>query len=319
MLFRSDLDGELERFSEMAPESDASVVVIGGCDDARTYRRMRWMGVSEYIATPVDQEEISGILAELAREKLANGRVIDANRHVCVYGVRGGAGASSIAATLATAMAEDHRARTLLLDLDIRHGTQYLLFGFDPAEGLIDMFETPARIDPLIMNRAMERVSQNLSVLSSHSGEPDGAIHADSPRTLVTNGQRGFEYVITDVPARNDECRDMILTAGTLFLVTDATIPGLRDTLTTLGYLERHNYPHTPIIVINRLGQHKGDGLSEADFKKRTGQRVLSVPFDPRVAARMITANQSLPRQRGGMGRRINPLVAALPTAGKRK
>ena len=235
----ADLDGELERFSEMAPESDASVVVIGGCDDARTYRRMRWMGVSEYIATPVDQEEISGILAELAREKLANGRVIDANRHVCVYGVRGGAGASSIAATLATAMAEDHRARTLLLDLDIRHGTQYLLFGFDPAEGLIDMFETPARIDPLIMNRAMERVSQNLSVLSSHSGEPDGAIHADSPRTLVTNGQRGFEYVITDVPARNDECRDMILTAGTLFLVTDATIPGLRDTLTTLGYLDR--------------------------------------------------------------------------------
>ena len=86
-----------------------------------------------------------------------------------VIGVRGGAGATTVATSLAWLMGEKLRRSTALLDLDVHFGTGALSLDLEPGRGLTDAIENPSRIDGLFIERAMVKASEKLAVLSAEA------------------------------------------------------------------------------------------------------------------------------------------------------
>ncbi|MBK1668194.1 hypothetical protein CKO28_09105 [Rhodovibrio sodomensis] len=314
----TDIEAALADLVAAAPEGDTNVIAVGCQERLDIYRRLRRMGVSEYAVSPIDPTEFRGLLNDIRGDRLSQGRAINPDRLIVTHAVRGGAGASSIAACLAEGVTRDHGKRALLLDLDIEGGSHYLTFGVEPAEGFLGMLETPKRIDALYLDRAMRRPSLRLSLLSTvcEVGPPE--VDPASIDAIILQAQRAFDYVLVDLPCRALLGRELLAKAGHIVLVAPPTVLGLRDTLHTLNYIQANGGAGNVLVVVAKTGEYRNP-VSENEFQQRTGCATLSIAFDPRAAEKTQVQTQTLLDAQGPIARQIEQLLARMPSAPQKK
>jgi secretion/DNA translocation related CpaE-like protein len=133
---------------------------------------------------------------------------------VAVVGGCGGAGASILAAALATIAARRGR-RVLLIDGDPLGGGLDLVVGLERAEGLRwpDLAGTMGRVSALSLRSALPSVNE-LALMSWDRGQ-ELTIRADIMREVIAAGQRGNDLVVVDMPRRLDPATQEALTAAT--------------------------------------------------------------------------------------------------------
>ena len=147
-----------------------------------------------------------------------------ASATVAVVGGCGGAGASILAAALATVAARRGR-RALLIDGDPLGGGLDLVIGLERAEGLRwpDLAGTVGRVSAPSLRSALPAVKE-LAVMSWDRSQ-QLTIRPDIMREVIAAAQRGNDVVVIDLPRRLDPATEEALTvATTTILVVPAEV-----------------------------------------------------------------------------------------------
>ena len=265
---------------------DTRLIGIGTINDINLYREMVGAGITDYLVKPVTEKALAAALAR-AEEPLhaptgpevANPEQV---RRVAVIGSRGGVGASSLAVNLAWILSHEKKKKTAIVDLDLEFGTVALLLDLEPTTGLREALESPARIDSLFVESATARLTENLSVMATEETlSTDVHFKPEAIDLLFDTLGRTHDYIVVDLPRSALALRQRIFeTATDILLVTELTLPGLRDSMRILSSIEEVAAGKPVTVVANRAGSPQ-QAMSPKDFQKALGHKVeFLIPQD---------------------------------------
>lgn len=280
-------------------EPGTVVIAVGQVNDVRLYRDLLASGIHDYLLKPLSPGQVRDALinaqAVFAAPKAHDPAAAKKHISVAVIGTRGGAGASTIATSLAWIYSADDKLPTALLDLDIHFGTGALALDLEPGRGLTDAIENPGRIDGLFIERAMIRANDHLAILSAEApvNSPlmtDGAAFIQ----LQEEFRQAFEMTVIDLP------RNMLINfphllndVNVVLLVTEMTLAGARDAIRLLSWL-KSNVGHVQAIVVANKVQPGNGEISKADFEASIERKIgFSIPFDAKAAANAAKLGQT--------------------------
>jgi pilus assembly protein CpaE len=309
----TDVEGALDRLAASAPDGDTSVILVGDENDVSFYRRLRALGVADYLTKPLNLSELGDIVAEILRDRRSKGNDIDPTKTIAFIGARGGVGTSLMASTAASLLSERFRQKTLLIDGDLSYGAQHVYSDEDPSPGLVEMLDSPLRIDALFLDRAIIPVSKNMSLLSANAAHDLPAITVDAVRTLIQQAQQGMDWVLLDLPCRGPIPLDILFSVGHVFIVTTPNLLGLRDGLHLAALMDGKGYNGSVSFILNKVGESRVGAVPAAEFSRRSNRPVVELPFDPRSASLVLMESKALTAQRGPLPNALSRLVDALP------
>lgn len=265
-----------------ACEPGVEVIVIGAQNDIGLFRDLMQIGVSDYLAKPVTRELLRRSI-ETVRQGAQNvnlrGRL---GKIVAVTGVRGGAGATTVAANLAWLLSEKVGRRVALLDLDFNFGALSLALDQRATPGLREALENIHRVDQLFIERTLTNVNPRLALLSCE--EPlDYRVNFETKAydELVGHLAKQFHYVIVDVPeGSGTEHQHVLKTAAVRVLVLDPTLASMRHTIRLLKSLGQEEIGRQTILVLNRRWPQCDGDLALEEIEKALNHRIdVTIPF----------------------------------------
>ncbi|WP_353216713.1 cellulose synthase operon protein YhjQ/BcsQ [Sandarakinorhabdus sp.] len=271
-------------------EPQMQVVVIGDVNDVGLFRGLLRLGVTDYLFKPLTAELLEQLIWRLMGGSSRDGEA-RLGKLVAVTGARGGVGTSSIAANLASYLAEKAGRRVVLIDMDVNCGALALMTGVKPNAGLADALEAPGRVDDLFLERATINVGNRLDLMASELPPGrDVPITAEAAEVLLSRLQRVYHYVIADIPQSVlARCQPLLANANMQVLVSEATLLAARDTAARQDSASL--FTQRQILVHNSAGR-PGD-LSDADYVSALKRAPdLAVPWLPRTFGQAINLGQ---------------------------
>ena len=298
-------------------EPGTVVIAAGQVNDVRLFRDLVASGIQDYLLKPFSPDQL--------RDAFANAQaVFNAPRHVdasaerphmmaAVIGARGGAGASTMATSIAWMMGDRAGRSTALLDLDVHFGTGALALDLEPGRGLTDAIENPSRIDGLFIERAMVKANDKLAILSAEApiNQPmltDGAAFYQ----LQEEMRSAFETTIIDLPrAMLVQHPHLMQDVQTTVLVTELTLASARDVIRILSWL-KSNAPQTNVIVVaNRVASTGPSEISRKDFESSIERKIdYTVGFDPKVVTQAAKLGKTVAE--AGKGTKVGAAIAEI-------
>ncbi len=258
---------------------ETRLIGIGEINDIALYRELTEAGVTDYLVKPVTEKALAAALSRSEEVKAAATPTSQASpdevHKIVVVGARGGVGASTTAVNLAWIFAEEKGIKTALVDLDLEFGTVALSLDLEPTRGLREALETPARIDNLFISSATAKLTDNLSIMATeenlahrHSFSPN-AVEILFETLAHENG-----CIVVDLPRALYSVRDQVLAQATrVILVTELSLPALRDSIRLLGIIEEAA-PKTPITVVANRCKGGQQAMGQSEFQKALGRKV---------------------------------------------
>lgn len=287
----SDSADPLTAINELADvcEPGTGVVALGTANDVGLYRDLIASGLSDYLVKPVSEDNLREVIvaaqeAMVAEPPAEDGAPAD-HKAIGILGVRGGVGASTLAANLSWLIADRFARTTALLDLDMHFGTAALAFDLEPGRGLTDAIASPDRVDGLFLERAMVKATENLAVLASEAPladpmMPDPSALEHLKEVLVQTHQ----VSVIDVPRSLAVALPSVLTGlDQILLVADASLACTRDCIRTLAFLKTAA-PETPVkLVVNKVPPANKTEVPLRDFAASVERPVdHALPEDPK-------------------------------------
>jgi pilus assembly protein CpaE len=287
-------------------EPGTVVIAAGQVNDVRLYRDLVASGIQDYLLKPFSPDQLRDAFnhaqAVFNAPKHAEADVDRPHVMAAVIGARGGAGASTMATSIAWLLGEKLQRSTALLDLDVHFGTGALALDLEPGRGLTDAIENPSRIDGLFIERAMVKASEKLAVLSAEApiNQPmltDGAAFYQ----LQEEMRSAFECTVIDLP------RGMLVQHPHLMqdvqstvIVTEMTLASARDVIRLLSWM-KSNAPQSAIIIAANKVASSGSGeISRKDFETSIERKIdFHVPADFKV----VTQAAKLGKTVGDVGK----------------
>ncbi len=266
---------------------DTRLIGIGTINDINLYREMVGAGITDYLVKPVTEKALAAALARAeeplhdhsASEELTS---TDHVRRIAVIGTRGGVGASSLVVNLGWLLSQEKKKKTAIIDLDLEFGTVALLLDLEPTTGLREALESPARIDSLFVESATAKLTENLSVMATEETlSTDVHFKPEAVDLLFDTLGRTNEFIIVDLPRSALAVRQRIFeTITDIILITELTLPGLRDAMRILSNIEEVSAGQSVIVVANRTGSLQ-QAMSPKDFQKALGHKIeFLIPQD---------------------------------------
>lgn len=279
-------------------EPGTVVIAAGQVNDVRLYRDLIVNGIQDYLLKPFGADQLRDALAQAQAVFMAPRDAAPERPHmtVAVIGTRGGAGASSVATSLAWLLSDKQKMPTALLDLDVHFGTAALALDLEPGRGLTDAIDNPSRIDGLFIERAMVRASDTLAILSAE---------APISQPMLTDG--GAFYQLLEEFRAAFDCSVMDLPRGMLIqhphlmndatvtvVVSELTLAAARDSIRILSWLKTHAPQSRVLVVANRV-QPGAPEISRKDFEQSIERKVdVIIPFDLRIGAQAAKLGKTL-------------------------
>ena len=289
-------------------EPGVRVLVIGDTLDLEFYRLItRSLGVLEYLPKPLNRETVARFFRPLVIGHGPNDLHLRSGRVITVTGVRGGVGATTIAANLATHLGETTRRHTLLMDADLHSGTAALMLSADCSDALYTALEHPERVDDVFLQRAARKVNDRLHVMCSEENlSRISHIRPDAVRELLDLLRQHYNFVVIDVPRQvNAFNRAFLDAADQRVLVMDTSIGALRDAVRFMGLPASSTQSRPPIMVMNRTG-HPGT-LKPSQVVEKLGYKPeVTIPYVPKLMGHAATMGTPVIR------RKTNPMRSAI-------
>ena len=243
------------------------------------------IGIANYLLQPFTMSALQAIYDKALTPTTSSVLVGDAKKEakvISIIGTRGGVGSTMLAVNLSWILAKQHKQKVALLDLDPQVGTVAMALDLEPGRGMRDALEKPDRIDSLFMDRVMVRYDDNLSILSAEEPLEEMIISSEAAsEALIRETRKKFSHVIIDVPRQMSPfTRHVLKTSDTVIVLTETTVPGLRDALRLSDYFKDHLKIRQPLFVANREGVAGKHHMSKSDFEKSLGAEISYViPF----------------------------------------
>jgi pilus assembly protein CpaE len=265
-------------------------------------RHIMSLGVVDVLSIPVRQTDLAVALDHAARRRIqprspakAHGKVIT------VLKGGGGAGASTVAVQGGCLLASDtkQQARTCLLDLDVQFGTAGLYLDMQSSVGLVDVLETPERLDHALLSGAMTRHGSGLNVLLSPQQMVSlDAVTPEFVAACLRIAREQYDYVLVDIaPSWTNWTYAALSRSDLIILVTQLTVAGIRQSLRQIQTIEANGLTQIPLkLVLNRhdTGWRFGTSAHVKDAETTLGRKFdFVLPNDFKLVSEAI--NRGVP------------------------
>lgn len=265
--------------SERFPETP--VVATTANASLQDVRQLMRLGVVDVVPQPVMPNDLGTAIEYAARSRSkGGGDDSDRGKIVSVLKAGGGVGATTLAVQAGYLMAqrfkgEGHKA--CLLDLDLQFGNASLYMDIDNRVGLIDLVESPERLDSSLLTSVMGHHETGLDVLAApRDVMPQDIVTSGAVDSCLKVAAELYRYVLVDLPAVwCDWSMRALQKSDTILLVTQLTVPHVRQARRQLDHLSAHGLGDIPVkVVVNRFEKGWGKGVSAKEAAKAMGRGI---------------------------------------------
>jgi pilus assembly protein CpaE len=227
---------------------------------------------------------------------------VGAGHIIVVYSPQAGAGATTIATNIASALMRQD-SRILLIDCNLQFGDVDAFLNLQATSNISDLTKAVNDIDHDMVENVLVTHGSGLKVLVAPS-HPEQAydIAAEDVRELVLLLANSYDYVVVDTPTQYDDMTLKLFDiAERIVLVATPTIPSVRNTRKILdifdGLREPAGLPNKVMFVLNRVVSEKEKGrgtIPAASIENHLKRQIVcSIPLDERAV--LTAVNQGVP------------------------
>jgi pilus assembly protein CpaE len=275
-------------------------------------------GCTEYLTKPVQVERLAELLRKLRERWLAMAQrsAHPAGRVLAFMGVRGGAGATTIAVHLGSLLARRQARKTLIVDQHPYLGHVALMFGLDGhSYNFYELLQNISRLDLTLLKSYVAHHSSGADVLPSpgllsEMVKVDGDVLGRAIRFVAGV----YDFVLVDCQSGLDE-HNLVTTASCdeFYLVATPDVPALRDLAHYLDrLLELQLTPAKLKVVINQYGVSRAVTIPQIEQAIRHPV-AFTLPVDSVSLTRALDTGQPIsPEQKSEFGSRIKKWAAEL-------
>jgi pilus assembly protein CpaE len=312
-----DRAGELETFARIVAEQPRPVIAAARALTAGAVRSLMRAGAVDAVALPLDLGDLAEALDAAQRlltarpQAAAKGRVISFLRAV------GGAGATAIATQIGCLWSS--RQTTCLIDFDLQFGAVALYLDMQPPLGMLDLIEARDRLDHTLFATITARHTSGLTIIAAPRDiAPLESLTPAIVAQILTLAAQSFEVVLVDLPAAWTPWSLAALAhSDAACLVTNLSVPGLRQARRQLDLIEANGVSAPLKIVLNRVPKTLFRTIDMGD-----SERVLRRPVDFTIANDFATMTNAIDqgrpissiRSRSPLEADLNGLIAGLTT-----
>ena len=257
------------------------VVAVMPAFDGAAVRRLMQLRVADFLVKPVPPVELAQTCARVAK-KPAGTDAAEAQIFTFLPAV-GGAGATTMAVQTAMLLLNSgaqSKTATCLVDLDFQHGACADYLDIEPRLDLGEVEPRPERLDRQLLEVMISQHASGLSVVAAPNRPAEmRSFDPDVVTRLLDLVSSHFDYVVFDMPRTWFSWTDSVLLGSNqLYIVTEATVPGLRQARQLVEAVrERLGDGPKPQVVINRFEQRLfAHGLRRADIEQALGDAFRS-------------------------------------------
>jgi pilus assembly protein CpaE len=231
-------------------------------------------GADDVLSTKPDAIEITRTLARAksASREYASSKAVDGTddvdtRLIVFIHAAGGAGATTLAVNTAVQLHDrikETRGGACLIDLDLQFGDAHLHLDLAHQSRMLDLLNSPERLDRRMLDDLMVNAPNGLKVLTSpETPMPLDGLGAGVIDRILSLARRRYRYVVVDMPVALTQWTETALhKADHIFLVTQINVPALRGTRRLLDTIRDERVTRAPITIIaNRYGGKGGNRL----------------------------------------------------------
>ncbi len=223
------------KFAQFVVDSGFSgaLIAVGPADSPELILAAMQAGVTEYVPQPLDATALDGAIERVLRKsgRQAKRQLAKPGRMMLVFSAKGGTGATTVAANLATEIHRLTRKRTLLIDLDLELGESALVMGVQPRFSVVDLVRNFHRVDSRLLASYIERHESGVEILSAPYQPADyEAVSTDRVRQVLQFLKQHYEYLLIDAPKTfTPATMGAFEEADDVYLITTGDIPSLRN------------------------------------------------------------------------------------------
>jgi pilus assembly protein CpaE len=248
-------------------------------DAVRTLVRQ---GVNDVCALPFDADELSSQVLDLAaqlRDEASS--EIPLAPLVSVVRSTGGSGATSVVTHLAAALASEDGGEkgACVIDLDIQFGNVGAALGRSSKTSVLDLLTAGERLDTEFLHSATVDSERGFDVIVAPDPiTPLEAVDVDQLLHLLTIARQEYGSVVLDLPTNwTNWTLSTALASTDVLLVTDLTIPGLRQAKRRLDLFKAVGVPKEIVrIVVNRVEKRLFRTIGVDEVRDTLGQPVFA-------------------------------------------
>ena len=211
--------------------------------------------------------------------------------------------------------AAKHGATVCLLDFDIQFGTAGLYLDVNSSVGLVDLIESPDRLDASFMRGAMTKHESGLELLlCPGSVIPFDVLSPEFATKCIQLARERYDYVLVDLPTSWTSWSYAVLCESDLvLLISEMTVGGIRQTVRQLETLGQQEVSKPFVqLILNKyqrgwgiFGWTFGASASVDDAEKAVGRKFDHlITSDPEAMSEAINQGVQLDQIEGST--RIN-------------
>jgi pilus assembly protein CpaE len=260
------------------------VIAVTQSFDANKARTLMQMRVADFLVKPVQPLDVVRACAQAASSLSgAAGAITEAQIYTFLPAV-GGAGVTTLAVQTAMLLLNSSsrgKPSTCLVDLDFQHGAVADYLDLEPRLNLAEIEPRPDRLDRQLLEVMLSHHASGLAVVAAPNRPAEmRSFDPEMVTRLLDLLSANFEYVVFDMPRTWFSWTDSVLLGSNkLFIVSEATVPGLRQGKQLVAAIrERLGDGPKPQVIVNRFHQRMfSSGLSLKDLQQSLGDAFSSV------------------------------------------
>ena len=230
--------------------------------DAGTILQAMRIGAREFFVQPVRKEEL--VLAVRKAVQVRNDKVNPPqvkSKVITVFGTKGGAGTTTVAANTASALARHSGVNVALLDLNFQFGDAALQMSVKNQYSILDMIGLIDQVDARVLRETLSRNPQHITLLSGPSKIED-AEHIDCGHLdqILSLFRHVFEFILIDTNhVLNDITIKALDESDHVLVVAAPDVPTICNTTRCLDLFKKMGYDREKVLLVinrsNRLGE----------------------------------------------------------------
>ncbi len=288
-------DDEMQALERLAARTGGRppIVVVTSAFDAQLARTLIQMKIADFLVKPVPPAELVRTCARVVKPATTDG--VDAEIFTFVPAV-GGAGVTTLAIQTALLLLSDGprgRKSTCLVDLNLQHGACSDYLDLDPRLDLSEIEPRPDRLDKQLLEVMTAYHASGLAVIAAPPQPAEmRTFDPDVVTRLLDLVSSNFDHVVIDMPRTwFSWTDDVLLGSNRLFIVSEMTVPSLKNTKNILAAI-RVRMPDgpQPQVIINRFEQRMfAPGLKRSDIEQALGDDfAAAIPNNYRLVREAI-------------------------------
>jgi MinD-like ATPase involved in chromosome partitioning or flagellar assembly/CheY-like chemotaxis protein len=197
------------------------IIILSSADSESLALRLIQDGAEDYLVKSkcTGDTLIRALRYAVVRHKWqagAGGATRDAERarFIGVVGSKGGVGTTTVACSVAAALAEESGERVLLADLNVNSGMVSFLMGIDSKYSVLDALGNLERLDRACCESIVARHTDRLDILASPNGMLQEQLPVEGVRNAFNAIAPFYRWIVADLGSPNPVSLAMVTTTA---------------------------------------------------------------------------------------------------------